>query len=102
MALLTAAQRDEVWRALMRFWSHTSETTSFNNVDLRTAVDDTDVWIDAREGNTAPNTVGYNGSLSSNSFKIGASGSQKSDCFIFTAARRRSVDILKLLWAEIG
>jgi hypothetical protein len=106
MATLTVAGRTQVWRALMRWWSQSREPLAFLKDDLYDfgantgAIADTDDWIDAREGNTAPDTVGFNGTLSE-PFKTQATADQKSDVFIFVAARRRSVDILKRLFSEV-
>jgi hypothetical protein len=106
MTVLTVAERQQVWRALMRWWSQRREPVAFSKRDLYDssansgAIAETDNWIDAREGNTAPDTTGLNGSLSE-PFKTSATASQKSDVFIFVAARRRSVDILKKLFSEV-
>jgi hypothetical protein len=99
MAVLSGAQRTKVKNALMRYWSVTAENIAFIKADLVTAVGETDVWIDSNEGNSSTNQ-GYNVALSGG-FKTGATAGQKSDCFIFVAAMRRSEDLLKRIFAEI-
>lgn len=107
MATLSVAARQQVWRALMRWWSEEREQTpNFTKTDLYDSGADTgaiaeiDDWLDARLGNTAPDTVGLNGALS-DPFKTNATNDQKSDALVFVQARRRSVDILKKLFREV-
>ncbi len=100
MAVLTDSQRLEIWRGIMRYWSENDETISgMVKVDIRDAVNDTDVWIDTHEGNVG-DTTGYNGALPTN-FKDNATAGQKSDLFIFVAARRRSKEMLQLIFSEV-
>jgi len=100
MAVLTESQRQQVWRGIIRYWGKNREVSS-NMVrqDIRDAVDNTDTWIDGHEGNTG-DTTGYNGALPT-TFKDNATAGQKSDLFIFVAARRRSEEMLKLIFREV-
>lgn len=106
MAVLTVNERQQVWRALMRWWSQDREQIVFNKNALYNSgantggIADTDDWLDERIGNTAPDTVGLNGALS-DPFKSAATVDQKSDVLVFVAARRKSVDILKKLFGEV-
>lgn len=100
MAILTDSQRLEVWRGIMRYWSENDEVISgIVKVDIRDSVNAADVWIDGHEGNTG-DTTGYNGALPMN-FKDNATAGQKSDLFIFVAARRRSKAMLQLIFGEV-
>lgn len=45
MAVLTTAQRDQVWRAFMRIG--TGEATAYTKSVVRTAVDDLDDWLES-------------------------------------------------------
>lgn len=77
MAALSAAERDRVWRAFMRI---NAESTPFTKTVLRTAVDDTDAWIEANQAafNTALNAA----------FRTNATLTQKTFLFCFVAMRR--------------
>lgn len=46
MALLSEAERQEIWRALMRRWSRNSEVCSISKADLRAAVDAMDQFLE--------------------------------------------------------
>lgn len=102
MAALSQAAKNQVLRALMRYWSTiVDEETAFTEPVLAIAITDADNWIDTHEGNTSPDTIGYNGALDAATFRTQATAGQKNDTFIFVAARRRSVDILKKLFNEV-
>ena len=56
MAALTTADRQRIWRGLMRYWSARHEPIgAITKADLQAAVDATDAYIDANAGafNTA-------------------------------------------------
>lgn len=77
MAALSATERDKIYRAFMRL---NTEVTPFTKTVLRTAVDDTDTWIDANQAafNTALNAT----------FRTNASTAQKTLLFCYVAMRR--------------
>lgn len=100
MAVLTETQRLEIWRGLMRYWhSQGVSPGALIKQDIKDAVDNTDVWIDGHEGNTG-DTTGYNGALPT-TYKNNATASQKTELFIFVAARRGSKELLQLLFGEV-
>lgn len=45
MAELSTADRQRIWRGLMRNWSRLRESMALNKDDLQAAVDATDTWI---------------------------------------------------------
>lgn len=71
MAALSVADRTRIWRGAMRFWSAklevTPNITKFDIYNPNTdtgAVADMDNWFDTHGGNVAPDTIGFNGALS--------------------------------------
>jgi hypothetical protein len=51
MAVLSEDDRQKVWRGIMRYWSGQREAIAgLDKNDLRSAVDNTDQWIETNEG----------------------------------------------------
>lgn len=81
MAVLSTADRDRIWRAIMREWSRLrTEETAFSKQVLRDAVDDTDVWIENNQGS-------FNSALNA-TFRTDASQLQKTLLFCYVAMKR--------------
>ena len=101
MAVLTNAERTQVWRGIMRYWSRQNNVLpNVDKVQLRTAIDETDVWIDTHGGNVSLDTIGYNGAIS-DPFKTNASLQQKTELFCGVAARRVSKAFAQQLFGGI-
>lgn len=77
MAVLSTTERDKIYRAFMRL---NTEVTPFTKTVLRTAVDDTDTWIDS-------NQAAFNSALNV-AFRTNASTAQKTLLFCYVAMRR--------------
>lgn len=100
MAVLSDADRARVHRGVMRYWSHNKERISgITKADLRTAINETDDWIDGHGGNTG-NTTGYNGAIS-NPFKSAATQAQKTLVFCAVAAMRVSSSFARQIFGDI-
>lgn len=82
MATLTTAQRQQVWRGLMRYWSQKTEELVLNKADLQAAVDATDTWIET-------NQTGFNNALPT-AAKTNLTATQKTLLFCIVAALRVS------------
>lgn len=72
MAVLSTAQRNEVWRAFMRLID--AEPCPFTKTILRTAVDNADDWAESAGG--AVPATSYNAALNA-TFRAAASNPQK-------------------------
>lgn len=46
MAELSTADRQRIWRGLMRYWSNARESVAGISSELQTTVNETDTWID--------------------------------------------------------
>ena len=106
MALLSIADRTRVWRGLQRRWSNDLTSCAFTKLDLYNptlntgAIADTDSWIDTHGGNTTPDNVGFNGSLTV-AMRAAMTVNQKTDMFLATAAMRRGIDYLRSVFGDI-
>ena len=72
MAVLSTAQRDQVWKAFMRIG--TGENFTVVKQVIRDAVDDADNW--AESAAAAVPATGYNGALNA-TFRTNATAAQK-------------------------
>ena len=106
MALLSVSDRTRVWKGLMRRWSNDLTSCAFTKLDLYNptlntgAIADTDSWIDTHGGNTTPDNVGFNGSLTV-AMRAAMTVNQKTDMFLATAAMRRGIDYLRSVFGDI-
>lgn len=82
MAVLPENERDQIHRGIMRWWSRERELTPFLSPELRTAIAETDDWIEA-------NQTAFNNALSE-PFRSNASLAQKTLLFCAVAAMRVS------------
>lgn len=94
MAILSTADRLQVWRGLMRYWSNLRETCVLNKADLQAAVASTDTWIDDNVGS-------YNTSLPA-AAQSGLSATQKVLLFCAVALMRVSPGVAALLRRALG
>ena len=94
MAILSDANRQRIWRGIMRWWSRTwAELSNMNKQDIRDAVDATDQWIDDNQG-------AFNSALPVN-FRTNATLDQKTLMFCAVALMRVSGDFLKSIFGEV-
>jgi hypothetical protein len=108
MAALSIADRTRIWRGLMRRWSHpdSRQTCAFTKFDLYNptantgAIADTDNWIDTHGGNTAPDTVGFNGALTV-AMRAALTLAMKTEMFVAVAAMRVSPEFARRLLGEV-
>lgn len=106
MATLSVADRTRVWRGLMRRWSAdrtpcaATKGQLYNPTANTGAVADVDAWIDGRTGNTAPDTVGFNGALAV-AIRTALTADQKTDLLIAVAAMRRGLAYLQSVFGEV-
>jgi len=94
MALLTDAERKQVWTALQRHWSNIQEPLgAVTKADLRAAVDALDAWIDA------------NGTSLNTAIPLPArtelTAGQKALLLSFVVLRRFDVALLKKIIGEV-
>ena len=45
MAELSTADRQRIWRGLMRYWSNLREESGVSKAELQTTVNETDTWL---------------------------------------------------------
>jgi hypothetical protein len=95
MAVLTTAQRQQVWRGLMRYWSNERIEVAVSKTDILDAIDNTDAWIEGHQKGVL-DTIGYDDALPAN-FKANATAVQKDELLCCVAARRVSEDFLRRL-----
>jgi hypothetical protein len=95
MAVLSTADRQRIWRGIMRFWSARRDTLgALTKADLQTAVNETDAWIDA-------NAASYNAALSQPA-RGQLTAAQKNLLFCAVAlARFGEVELLRRLLGEV-
>jgi|GEM_PF-3343060 len=93
MAVLNESERQQVHRGLMRFWSKSHDVISLSKSELRTAIDDTDDWIDT-------NQASYVAALSA-ATQAALSPAQKTLLFCAVAAMRVSTNFAKRLVGEV-
>jgi hypothetical protein len=91
MATLSTADRQRIWRGLMRYWSNLRETTDVGKALLLTLVGETDQWID-------DNAASYNSALSVNSL----TATQKTLLFCAVALLRVDPGLAVLLRRALG
>jgi hypothetical protein len=105
MAALTITDRTRIWRGLMRYWSDTHTPIGVLKSDLYNptantgAIADSDAWIDTHGGNTAPDTIGYNGALAV-AVRNGLTTTQKTEMFCAVAAYRASPTLAAKLFNQ--
>ena len=85
MAVLTNADRQELWAEYMRFSSNTREEIGLSKDELRTAVDATDDWINA-------NQASFNDALPI-AAKSNLTQKQKVRLFLEVAQKRFDVEV---------
>lgn len=91
---LSTAQREQVWRGLMRYWSSQEEPIGdVTKQELLTAVGDVDDWIESSQAN-------FNASLS-NPFKSEATAEQKTLVFVAVAAMRQGPAFARTILGEL-
>ncbi len=94
MATLSQADRDRVYRGVMRFWSSLNESTGgLVKQDIRDAVAATDDWIDTNE-------AAFNLALPIN-FRTTATLAQKTMLFCAVAAMRVSAAFASRLFGDL-
>jgi len=84
MALIEA-DRLRVWRAVMRWWSRQRATCSFNNVELKAAIDDVDDWVETNQSS-------FIAALPT-AFANGSSAGQKAALLMFVVMKRYGHDL---------
>jgi len=95
MAALPEADRQKIWRGIMRWWSRVWETTGdLSKTDLKDAVDATDDWIEA-------NQTSYNTALPA-PFRNNATPEQKTLLLCAVALMRVSIDFLRAVFGEVN
>lgn len=93
MAVLDNAERTQVWRGLQRYASSEGLQIDINNVVLRSAIDDTDQWIE-------DNQAAFNAALPA-AAQSGLSAAQKTITFCAIAAMRVDPSFARKLFGEI-
>lgn len=91
MAELSTADRQRVWRGLMRYWSGVREALSLTKAELQTTINETDTWID-------DNQAAYKTSLTYNGLFTAA---QLTLIFCVVAAMRVSAAFARRLIGEV-
>ena len=94
MAQLPTADRQRIWRGLMRYWSAERESIgACQKTDLLAAVEATDTWIDN-------NQAAYNAALPALA-RTNLTTTQKSLLFCAVALMRVSAGALRRLFGEV-
>ena len=95
MAVLSDTDREKIQRGLSRYWSTFAgtETTPWSHAALRTAVNETDAWID---DNQADYVAALSGDFASNS-----TAAQKTLLFCIVAAMRVSPEFARKLAGDL-
>jgi len=83
MAVLSDAQRREVWADIMNLVDKSGESIAIDKIALRQAINSSDQWID-------DNAAAFNASLPEEA-RTALAASQKSRIFEMVAAKRREV-----------
>lgn len=94
MAQLSAADRQRVWRGMMRYWSGLSEAVDLSKSDLQAAVNATDTWID-------DNQVSFNTALPQ-AAKDNLTPVQKTLLFCAVALARVDISTLRKVFGEVN
>lgn len=93
MAFLPENDLLRVWRGIMRYWSVAKETISVTKVDLKNAVDATDLWVEN-------NAASYNLALPT-PFRTNATAEQKSLLLVAVVLMRFNLDFIKRTFGEV-
>ncbi len=94
MAVLPDADRQRIWRGMMRWWSRAREPVAgCLKADILAAVNATDAWIEA-------NQASYNSALPT-TFRTNATLAQKTLLFCAVALARVSIDMLRRVFGEV-
>lgn len=94
MTTLSTADRQRIWRGVMRYWSREHEELAVvNKTELQAAVDATDDWIDA-------NQASFNAALPE-PFASNATAAQKTFLFVVVAAMRVSPALARQIVGEV-
>lgn len=95
MAVLSTADRQRIWRGIMRFWSAMRESLgALTKSDLQAAVNATDDWIDS-------NAASFNNALPT-AAKNALTASQKTLLFCAVAlARTGDMSLLRRILGEV-
>ncbi len=91
MAVLSTADRQRVWRGLMRYWSRAGETVAETKAALQVLVNETDGWID-------DNQASFSSALTANSL----TAAQKTLLFCAVALMRVDPGVALLLRRALG
>lgn len=91
MAELSTADRQRIWRGLMRYWSNLWEMVDASKAELQTTVNETDTWID-------DNQASYNSGLT---YAANFTTAQKTLIFCCVAAMRVSLVFARRLLGEV-
>lgn len=94
MAQLSDADRARIWRGLMRHWSSLWEWQHSPSIDLRDAVNVTDMWID-------DNQASYNSALPT-AARNALTAEQKTLLFCSVALARVSIAMLRRVFGEVN
>ena len=94
MAALPQADRQRIWRGLMRYWSARRETvTGMTKSDLQAAVNAADDWADA-------NAAAYNLALPL-TFRTNATNGQKAFLLAMVVLARHNPALLRAILGEV-
>ena len=94
MAVLSDADRERVWRGLMRYWSQARETiVVLTKADLRAAINATDTWID-------DNAASFNSALPT-AARTNLTSAQKTLLFCVVACMRVSPALARRVLGEV-
>lgn len=93
MADLSDADRQRIWRGLMRWWSNLRQAMALNKSDLKAAVDATDTWID-------DNQTAYNNALPE-AARTNLDQAQKTLLFCAVALARVDIPMLRRVFGEV-
>ncbi len=94
MATLSTANRQRIWRGLMRRWSNIREETGLTKAELQAGINATDDWIN-------DNATAYNNALPA-AAKTQLTTDQKVLIFSVVALTRADVNTVKLLKKLLG
>lgn len=93
MAELPTADRQRIWRGLMRWWSSVWEVMALSTSELLAAVNATDAWIDA-------NQASFNSALPQ-AARDNLTAAQKTLLFCAVALARVDIPTLRRLFGEV-
>jgi len=94
MAVLSSADRQRIWRGLMRYWSRLLDTlTGMSKSDIQAAVNAADQWAD-------DNAASYNSALPV-TFRTNATAGQKALLLAMVVLARHSIPLLRNILGEV-